>query len=119
VAGDVPSDADIGSLTFIVRVADDADDDTKGLFRRAGQETGQRDIPVRVLRENLAKTTALVREALRGAVGRFDPLGLEEVQIGLEVSASGGVALIGTGAVKAAITLVFRVSGGEGGEPAP
>jgi hypothetical protein len=110
VADDVPSGADAGSLTFIVRVADDADDDTKGIFRRASEGTGQRDIPVRVLRENLHKTAALLREAFHDVAGQLHPLHLDEVQIGLEVSASGGVALIGTGEVKAGITLVFRAA---------
>jgi len=98
------------SLPFIVRLPEYADDDTKGLFRHGSETAGRRDIPVWALRENLEKTAGLLREAFRGMVDQFDPLRLAEVQIGLEISASGGVALIGTGAVKAGITLVFRVS---------
>lgn len=110
MSDNLTSGAAVGSLPFIVRLADDVDDDTKGLFRHGGDVTGQRDIPVPILRQNLGRTAGQLREAFHDFVAQFGPLRLDEVQIGLEISASGGVALIGTGAVKAAITLVFRVS---------
>jgi hypothetical protein len=117
MADGVPSDSEVETLTFIVRVGGDADEDTKGIFFRKGEETALREVPVHVLRENLRKTATMVREALRDVVGQFDPLSLDEVQLGLEVSASGGVALIGTGAVKAGITLVFRIAAEEPAKP--
>jgi hypothetical protein len=99
---------DVETLTFIVRLDDGSDEDTMGLFGGGDGLAGVRPVSVEVLRQNLAKTAASLRKALADVGEQFGPLRLDEVQVGLEVSATGGVHLIGTAGVKAAITLVFR-----------
>ena len=69
-------------------------------------------VPVDVLKTNLANATAGLAAAFQDIVevGRFE---LQEVEIGVEVGAEGGVEFIGTATAsgKAAITLTFRPKG--------
>ena len=99
---------DDGTLSFIVRLDEESGDDTLGILRRADGETGVRPVPVEALRHNLARTATALRKAFDDLGEPFGPLRLNEVQVGLEISAAGGVHLIGTAGVKAAITLIFR-----------
>jgi hypothetical protein len=96
------------TLPFIVRLDGEHDGDTMGLFRRDDGEVGVRPVPVAVVRENIGRTMTTLRKAFEDLGGQFGSLSLDEVQVGLEISASGGVHLIGTAGVKAAVTLVFR-----------
>lgn len=69
-----------------------------------------KEIPVTVLRENLSRAAAALREVFKEfAEDEHDALRLREAHVGLEISGSGGVSMIGTAQVgsKAAITLVF------------
>ncbi len=106
---------DGGFLSFIVRLDEGPDEDTMGLFRGPDGDIGVRPVSAEALRQNLAKTAASLRKAFADIGEQFGPLRLDEVQVGLEVSASGGVHLIGTAGVKAAITLVFRDPRGQAG----
>ncbi len=67
-------------------------------------------MPVGLLRQNLSRAAAALQDTLSGLAEQLGPLRLDEVQIGLEVSASGGITLIGAGWVKAAVTLVLRAA---------
>ena len=96
------------AIPVVVRLDDEPDDDSMGLFHRGDGETGLSLIPVETLRENLAKTATTLRKAFEEFGGQFGSLRLAEVQVGLELSATGGVHLIGTAGVKGAITLVLR-----------
>lgn len=100
-----------GTLPFLV-VAEEADvqDAMGGIFRRGDADVVVREIPLSILRNNLRTTIAAVRSLFEEVADQAGPVRLREVQIGLEVSASGGVQLIGTAQVgaKRAITLVFQ-----------
>jgi hypothetical protein len=108
ISDEVHLGGDADALPFIVRLDEESGQDTMGLFRRSDGETGVRLVPVEALRQNLAKTATALRKAFDDLGQELGPLHLSEVQVGLEISASGGVHLIGTAGVKAAITLVFR-----------
>jgi hypothetical protein len=95
-------------VPFLVRVDEAPDSDTMTIFRRGDGETGVSLIPVDALRANLARTSKTFRKAFEEFSGDFGALQLNEVQVGLEISATGGVHLIGTAGVKGAITLIFR-----------
>jgi hypothetical protein len=86
------------TLPFIVSL-----DTTKGM-----RDVLRRSIPVDTLRESLRNATSALAEAFKDiqAVGQFR---LDEITIGLEVTAEGGVEFIGSLTVgsKAAITLKF------------
>jgi hypothetical protein len=66
-------------------------------------------VSIDTLKANLAQATASLASALDDVVevGRFE---LQEVEIGVEVGAEGGIEFIGTATAsgKAAITLTFR-----------
>ncbi|WP_225438540.1 hypothetical protein [Candidatus Frankia nodulisporulans] len=85
----------------------------KGLFgRRDGDGDGPsiRHIPVTVLRENLRQITAGLRDLFDDIAAQPGGLPLREAQVTFEVTASGGIALVGTSAQVAgrgAITLTF------------
>lgn len=106
--GAIP-DAAVGDVVpFLVRVDETPDSDTMSIFRRGDGETGVSLVPVDALRANLAKTAQTLRKAFGEFSGDLGGLRLNEVQVGLEISAAGGVHLIGTAGVKGAITLIFR-----------
>jgi hypothetical protein len=100
------------SSTLSVVVADEGDDGSPGGTKRGSfsqAESVVEDVSADVLRENLSAlsdTLSEVFEDLR-AVGNFT---LQEVRLQVEVSASGGVQLVGTAKAggKGAITLTFR-----------
>ncbi|MEO0455854.1 MAG: hypothetical protein AAF152_04625 [Cyanobacteria bacterium P01_A01_bin.114] len=96
------------NIPFLVTQPDEeVDGDVKGIFSSDG-DIVVRDIPVEKLRENLNNVCQGMAEALRDIkkVGDFK---LKEVEIQVEVSAEGGVELIGTAKLggKGAITLTF------------
>lgn len=95
-------------VPFLVRVDEASDADTMSIFGRSDGDTGISLIPVDALRANLAKTAEHLRKAFEEFSGDLGALRLNEVQVGLEISATGGVHLIGTAGVKGAITLIFR-----------
>ncbi|OYD92468.1 hypothetical protein CDG76_23360 [Nostoc sp. 'Peltigera membranacea cyanobiont' 210A] len=85
----------------------DKDEEVKGIFS-LDAEVVLRDIPTELLRDNLNKLCQGVGTLLNDIkkVGGFR---LKEVTVQVEVSAEGGVELIGTAKVggKGAITLTF------------
>ncbi|MEU6099946.1 Pepco domain-containing protein [Streptomyces flaveolus] len=87
---------------------------TKGRRRTANGEVAAVPVRVEQLRANLESTVDALREVfgrISDAGGRFP---LREVQVSFEVSAKGGIRLIGTSEVegKGGITMVFGA--GEG-----
>ncbi len=106
--GVFPGEAVGDFVPFLVRVDEASDGDTMSIFRRGDGETGVCLIPVDALRANLAKTAETLRKAFEEFSGDLGALRLNEVQVGLEISATGGVLLIGTAGIKGAITLIFR-----------
>ncbi|WP_239341397.1 hypothetical protein [Frankia sp. CiP3] len=104
---------EVPTCTLPFLVADDEEDvggGDKGIFRRRGGETSVRNIPVAVLRESLRH----VVDGLRGVFDEIAEAGgrlpLKEAQISFEVTASGGVTVIGASSqvgATGAITLTF------------
>lgn len=100
------------TIPFILDPSDptleSAADDTKSVLRGAGK-AALAHVPVERLRENLARLTEAVGQAFAGAaqVGDF---ALDEITLQVQVSAQGGIALIGSAKVTGtgAITLKFK-----------
>jgi hypothetical protein len=101
------------TLPFLVSVEDGEPPGaggTKGIFSRGDSEVALREIPITVLRDNLRRTVAGLRELFDEIARTGGELPLRQAQIGFEVTASGGIALLGTTAEiagKGAITLTF------------
>lgn len=95
------------SETLPILVTIPEEEDTKGLFSR--EEPLVKQIPKDTLRENLqslSQSVTAVFDDLQ-AVGDYT---LDEIQLQVEISASGGVQIIGSAKAggKGAITLTFR-----------
>ena len=98
-------------LPFIVVVPDDSGEGTMGgLFSPGDIKIALREIPAHVLRESLSRTISTLSSVLGDIADESLGMPLQEVQIGVEVSASGGIQLVGTAqaGTTGAITLVFR-----------
>lgn len=104
---EIPSERESGTLPLIVSVSEQ--DSTMGLFSSADGDALLRHIPLDVLRENLRRTADSLRDMLGDLTASTDGFRLKEAQIGVEVSAEGGIQIIGTAKVgtKANIVLVF------------
>lgn len=109
----------VETLSFLVSV-DDADPageagpaGDKGIFGRRGDEDGRRpvrEIPVAVLRENLQRAVSGLQQVLGTIEVPEGGMPLRQAQVSFEVTASGGITLVGTSAqvaAKGAITLTF------------
>ena len=97
------------TIPLVVNVQDDdSAKRVKGWFS-SDQDTGVADVPIKSLKENLTTVCQGVATVLTDIrkVGGFE---LKTVTLQVEVSASGGVSLIGTANVagKGAITLTFQ-----------
>ncbi|MEU6931971.1 hypothetical protein [Streptomyces sp. NPDC046385] len=92
----------------------------KGIFGRRGggneggdgdgERTGVRDIPVSVLRDNLQRAVNGLQDVLGTISVPDNGMPLRQAQVSFEVTASGGIAFVGTSAqvaAKGAITLTF------------
>lgn len=105
------------TIPFVLDAADTSTQggDTKSLFDSAAR-AGLAQVPVDRLRENLARLTESVAEAFASA-GRVGEFYLDEITLQVQVSAEGGVALIGSAKVggQGSITLTFKRPSG----PAP
>ena len=98
------------TLPFVVAVDDDGSAGEKGLFGRADSGAALRQVPIAVLRENLGQVVAGLRSLFDELGEQSGGLALKEAQISFEVTASGGVQLIGVGAHigrSGAVTLTF------------
>ncbi|MFB6716314.1 MULTISPECIES: hypothetical protein [unclassified Streptomyces] len=84
-------------------------DESKGLFSRNGDAV-LRQVPLGPLRKNLAETVDALQQVFADVTARGGTLPLKEAQLSFQVTATGGVQLIGTGQVQGtrAITLVFK-----------
>ena len=104
---EIPPGREGETLPLIVSVTED--DNTMGLFSGADGEARLRHIPLDVLKENLRQTADSLRGLLGDLARSTDGFRLKEAQIGVEVSAEGGIQIIGTAKVgtKANIILVF------------
>jgi hypothetical protein len=101
-----PTDTD--TIDVIVAEGEEIDGLKGGVFR-ASSDAVLRRVPVGTLQANLRQLSKSIAAAFSDldTVGRFR---LKEVTLQVEVTASGGVALIGTASVegKGAISLTFR-----------
>lgn len=100
------------ALPFIVALDGEdagAGDETMSLFRRGEAELAVRHVPLAALRENLKRTMAMLGGLIEEAMASSGSLPLQQVQLSFEVSANGGINLVGTAQVggKGAITLTF------------
>jgi|GEM_PF-2984319 hypothetical protein len=104
----------VESLSILVTVDEPAADatppGTRGLLGRRDSEVGVREVPVAILRDNLRRTVDGLRALFEEIAAEGGPLPLKEAQISFEVTASGGVNVLGTSAQASgtgAITLTF------------
>ncbi len=106
-AAEIPTE----TLPFLVNDAEgDGTQGDMGIFSRGETTLSVRHIPVAVLRENLRRTVGALRELFDEVAATEGGLPLKEAQITFEVTASGGIALVGVStqaAGKGAITLTF------------
>ncbi|MEU4633838.1 hypothetical protein ACGFLT_08390 [Micromonospora chalcea] len=101
---------DVDTLPFLVSVEVSDDPDTMGLFRKGEREVAVRHIPIAVLRESVRHTVAALRTVFDEVAEETGRLRLAEAQFSFEVSAKGGLNLVGTTEIgsKGAVTLTFR-----------
>ncbi|WP_236792338.1 hypothetical protein [Amycolatopsis sp. GM8] len=101
----------VDELPFLVTIDDEADVNggEKGIFRRNQEEFAVRKVPVDVLKKNVQQVVEGLREVLEGVVEGAGVLPLKTAQVAFEVTATGGITLVGTAQVsgKGAITLTF------------
>ena len=98
------------TLPFLVAIGDDDAESSMGLFSSREGAVALKEVPVAVLRQNLGRAVAALRGILMDvAHDEGGTLRLREAHVGLEISGSGGISMVGTCQVgaKAAITLVF------------
>ncbi|WP_041254823.1 hypothetical protein [Frankia sp. EAN1pec] len=104
------------ALPFLVSLNDQhgtvdrADGGEKGIFARRDDEPTVRQIPITVLRENLRRTVGGLRQLFDEIAATEGPMPLKQAQFAIQVTASGGITLVGTSAQvagTAAITLTF------------
>ncbi|WP_435822502.1 Pepco domain-containing protein [Microbispora bryophytorum] len=106
--------AEISTETLPFLVSDEesgtAAEGEMGIFGRGDGTLSVRQIPVAVLRENLRRTVGSLRELFDEIAAAEGGLPLKEAQITFEVTASGGITIVGANAQaagKGAITLTF------------
>jgi hypothetical protein len=98
------------SIPFLVMLPEKGKENELGIFGslRSNGDIGLKQIPVDTLRQNLADISSSMLNVLEDVkqVGRFK---LAEVTLEVEVSAEGGISLIGTAKLggKGAISLKF------------
>ena len=99
----------LNSLPFLVAPEEEINNQTMGLFRPGDGDIVLKAIPIEALRVSLRESTAALRSLFDEIAAQPGRMKLRQVQIGFEVTATGGIQLIGTSQVgsKGAITLVF------------
>jgi hypothetical protein len=102
------------TLSIVVAPEPEPRDDAKGLFHRPGPEPGiVKKIPVEQLQKELSALSDSIGEMLDNA-SSAEPgkLQLEELSVQVEITASGGINLIGSANVgaTASMTLTFSRS---------
>lgn len=81
-----------------------------GIFRRRSEDTLVRRIPTGVLRENLQRTVQALQQVLADLRVPDGGMPLKQAQVSFEITATGGITIVGTTAqvgAKGAITLTF------------
>ncbi|AUA13030.1 hypothetical protein GTZ89_30495 [Streptomyces sp. SID8382] len=98
------------ALPFWVEVTEDGDDDSMCILGGGNPEL--RMVPLGTLRKNLAATVDALQQVFADVAARGGTLPLAEAQLSFQVTASGGVQLIGTGQVQGTrgLTLTFKRS---------
>jgi hypothetical protein len=81
-------------------------DPTKGIFGNGSVVPV--DIPVERLKANLGDLVAKLRAATTNLTAKADGLSLRELEVGIELTAEGGVNLIGT--AKAGVTASLKLT---------
>ncbi|MFJ8538797.1 hypothetical protein [Streptomyces sp. NPDC093591] len=83
--------------------------DSMGLFSRDGDAV-LRSVPLGPLRKSLAETVDALQGIFQEVADRGGPLPLAEAQLSFQVTASGGIQLIGTGQMQGTrgLTLTFK-----------
>ncbi|MDV9177329.1 hypothetical protein R6V09_45285 [Streptomyces sp. W16] len=111
-AGD-EQDAVVDGLDVLVSI-DDAegrsDSGDMGIFRRRSEDASVRRIPTAVLRENLQHTVRALQQVLTDLRVPDGGMPLQQAQVSFEITATGGITIVGTTAqvgAKGAITLTF------------
>ncbi|MGW5779890.1 Pepco domain-containing protein [Streptomyces sp. NPDC003863] len=87
------------------------EDDTMGLFGSGGEsEPALRSVPLGPLRKNLAETVDALQQVFSEAAARGGTLPLREAHLSFQVTAGGGIQLIGTAQAQSSrgIVLVFK-----------
>jgi hypothetical protein len=105
------SSLDTTTLPFwVIDEESEERDSMGGLFRRGNADVVLRDIPLETLRAGLRPVVATLRSLFDEFADQSPGIQLREAQVGIEVSATGGIQLIGTAQIgaKGAITLLFR-----------
>ncbi|MEV6007810.1 hypothetical protein AB0M29_13460 [Streptomyces sp. NPDC051976] len=102
----------IAALPFWVTLDED-DPESQGdggTMSILGGDAVLRAVPLGPLRKNLATTVDALQEIFREVAARDGALPLAEAQLSFEVTASGGIQLIGTGQVQGTrgLTLTFK-----------
>lgn len=112
-ATDAEKDAHIEGLDVLVSI-DDTEQPSgtgdKGIFGRRTDDNSVRRIPVAVLRENLQRTVDALQQVLGDVRVPDGGMPLQQAQVSFEITATGGIAIVGTSAqvgAKGAITLTF------------
>ncbi|MFJ3788477.1 hypothetical protein [Kitasatospora sp. NPDC090091] len=104
---DEPENTELDSLDFWVTEDEEEDGETMGVFGR-DREAVLRKVPLGVLRKNLTETVDALQALFAQIAEREGPM-LKEVQLSFQVSASGGVQLVGSSQIQGTrgITFVF------------
>ncbi|AXE77594.1 hypothetical protein [Streptomyces atratus] len=110
---DAEKDAIVEGLDVLVSI-DDAeplsDSGDMGIFRRRSEDTLVRRVPTAVLHENLQRTVDALQQVLADLRVPDGGMSLQQAQVSFEITATGGIAIVGTSAqvgAKGAITLTF------------
>ncbi|MEV8438457.1 hypothetical protein AB0425_13855 [Actinosynnema sp. NPDC051121] len=108
---DIAPHTDERTLDFVVAFDDEsAGGGDKGLFSSHRDSPRVQAISVATLRQNLVETMANLRAMFDGVVEFHPDLPIKEVTVSFEVTATGKVTLLGTGAEMTgtgAITITF------------
>jgi hypothetical protein len=105
------------SLPFWVSVTEEGEGDEDGndslsIFGGSSGTAGPvlRSVPLGPLRKNLAETVDALQQLFADAAARGGTLPLAEAQLSFQVTASGGIQLVGTGQMQGTrgLTLVFK-----------
>lgn len=82
---------------------------TKGILDKAvSKVTAVVQVDPVTLRSNLAELFAKISQVTEGALPRTGGFVVAEFEIGLEISAEGGLAIIGTAGANASVKVVFK-----------